>query len=65
MASHMLRTTPIVPFHPERGPPRTPTLSSGIAASVSAALSPSDEQSLMGQPWSREEKGHAPLLMWR
>lgn len=34
-------------------------------ASVSAALSPSEEQSEMGQPWSRVEKGQAPLLMWR
>lgn len=34
-------------------------------ASVSAALRPSDEQSEMGQPWSRVENGQAPLLMWR
>ena len=29
------------------------------------ALRPSEEQSEMGQPWSRVEKGQAPLLMWR
>lgn len=34
-------------------------------ASASAALSPSLEQSEMGQPWSRLEKGQAPLEMWR
>jgi hypothetical protein len=45
--------------------PPPPTLSAGSAASVSAALRPSDEQSLMGHPWSRELKGQAPLEMWR
>jgi hypothetical protein len=40
-------------------------LPAGSAASVSAALRPSLEQSEMGQPWSRVEKGQAPLLMWR
>ena len=28
-------------------------------------LSPSEEQSAMGQPWSLVENGQAPLLMWR
>ena len=40
--------------------PRPPT-----SASTSAALSPSELQSEMGHPWSRVEKGQAPLLMWR
>jgi hypothetical protein len=33
--------------------------------SATAALRPSLEQSLIGQPWSRVLNGHAPLLMWR
>ena len=28
-------------------------------------MRPSELQSEMGQPWSRVEKGQAPLLMWR
>ena len=36
-----------------------------MRARVRAALRPSEEQSEMGQPWSRELKGHAPLLMCR
>ncbi len=37
----------------------------GRAASASAALSPSEEQSEMGHPWSLLLKGHAPLEMCR
>ena len=38
---------------------------SGSSAHATAALKPSDVQSLMGQPWSRVLNGHAPLLTWR
>jgi hypothetical protein len=41
------------------------TLVRPSAAMPSAALKPSLVQSEMGQPWSRVENGHAPLLMWR
>ena len=42
-----------------------PATSSPSASSASAAFRPSDEQSEMGQPWSRVLNGHAPLEMWR
>lgn len=42
-----------------------PTSLPSISASASAALSPSEEQSEIGQPWSCVENGQAPLEMWR
>jgi hypothetical protein len=43
----------------------SPTNSRGKLDNINAALSPSELQSDMGQPWSPLEKAQAPLEMWR
>lgn len=56
---------PTGPVRPERAIDDQQCQVTHTCASASAAFRPSLEQSEMGQPWSRVEKGQAPLEMWR